>query len=357
MDVCPIIREEVYSTLQYCIEKRDLQTVDNLQNEHNVRLLDVVLQVFNDGDKSAKTKGIEFAEKYLIKSFKYTKITEVDEFYEEVFKLSLGSVVTADSNTCFALIKVIQIITKYYAPATKGDHLSILKQFIFHTNPLISKEFLEILCDIGKLKILTISSDEEAKKIKIPSAKELSTNFKAICEFLDDPTFNDFTAEEIGDNFTKIMVISSDLTLFHFKLYGTFMNQYQQKASKSKKKKQVKNTLPEIFMHVLRNSCQSLNAFLKINNVKPKISEEELEYFKERASLMEIEILETLSAILTTYNVDDPIIEPALKLFEVLDFNGQQTPDEDLSQSVLDSIFKLYDRQSEAEVSSTNIKK
>lgn len=207
---------------------------------------------------------------------------------------------------------------------------------------------MNICKEFKVIDILSVETEEESKAPKVPSSKALQDNFKKFCSFLDDSTFDVFTASEIGENFARVMIICDDVTLFNFKLYGVILGQHQQKKSKAKSKsKQGKNNLPEIFMYTLNYACIYLRAFIKKNKPKAKFSEVELGYLVDRNSSMDLEVLEAMSTILSTYNIDDPIVEPTLKLFEVLDFSDKvaKEPNEDLAKSVLDSVNKLFDRE------------
>lgn len=103
-----------------------------------------------------------------------------------------------------------------------------------------------------KINILSVEQKEENKEVSIPTAKDISDNFKHYCDFLDDPCFDGYTPAELGEFFAKGMVLSNDITLFNFKLYGSFMTEYEKK--RKSKKKALKNSLPEVFMHVLKHS-------------------------------------------------------------------------------------------------------
>lgn len=154
-----------------------------------------------------------------------------------------------------------------------------------------------------------------------PETKSLHENFKNFLTFLNDSCFDGYTPQEIGENFARVMICSEDVTVFNFKFYGVFLNQHQEK--KSKKKKQGKNSLPEIFMHILKHACHYLKSFVRFNKTKLKVSEEEFNYFKEREQNMDYELLESLSTVLSKYSIDDPIVEPTLRLFESIDFRNK----------------------------------
>lgn len=164
----------------------------------------------------------------------------------------MSNIVSTDATTGFSLLKVLKLLTKYYKPATEGDHFKTLKKFIFHTNPLIAKEFIDIMRECKSIDILTLNRDEEEKKIKEPSSKQLQENFQKFCTFLDDSCFDEYSSAEIGESFARVLICCNDVTVFNFRLYGTFLTQYQQK--KSKKKRAGKNSLPEIFMYMLKHA-------------------------------------------------------------------------------------------------------
>lgn len=84
-DICPIVREEVYSNLIHYLERRDLDTISDIKDEDHT-IIDIVLQSINDEDKSAKAKGIELVEKFLLKSFNHTPVTQSEKLYEDLLK-------------------------------------------------------------------------------------------------------------------------------------------------------------------------------------------------------------------------------------------------------------------------------
>jgi len=129
------------------------------------------------------------------------------------------------------------------------------------------------------------------------------------------------------------------------------MKHGQEKKTKSKKKLG-KNSLPEIMVHMLKHSLQYLVAFKRLNKIKSKLSEGELNYFNDRLKQMNVESLETISVILSTYRIDDPIMIPTLKLFEYLDFKDTDSPDDDLMQGIFDALKILFDREEAEEFSS-----
>lgn len=148
-DICPIVREEVYASITHYLDKREFKSLENLEAE----LANAVLRAINDEDKTAKTKGIELAEMYLQKHFKRSKVSKKDDFYEDVLRLSLTNIASSDAATCFALTKVLKLLGEHYKPLLDSENFQLLKKFIFHTNPLVAKEFIEIICKGNALNI------------------------------------------------------------------------------------------------------------------------------------------------------------------------------------------------------------
>lgn len=137
------------------------------------------------------------------------------------------------------------------------------------------------------------------------------------------------------------------MTLFNFKLYSKFMKNAQGSPSKSKKISAKKSeTLTEILVHLLRHSYEYLRNYCKS---KVKTEEEMSEFYKERQSQMCYELLENLAMILTTYKVDEPIMEPALKLFDLVEFAGIDSPDQEVINSVLSELLLIYERETNNE--------
>ena len=309
----------------------------------------LVIKAIADTDKMAKLKGIEYAEKFIAILINYQKIEKKDDFFDEVFKNWLTNIVSGDLGVWFALLKILKMISKYYSPICDDDNIKLLKLFMFHTNANVSREFIEIICEHGYLKLLPLEKNpDNNEEVKIPSAKDYQESFKMICSFIDDSWFDEYTPAEIGENLAKVLICCKDTTLFNLKLYGTFISQYQQtKKSKSKKKKNKKgqNNLQEVFVYMLKHTWQYLKAYVRNSKVKSFISEKEFEFFKEKEKNMHIEVLESLSSILSTYNVDDPIIEPTLSIFETLEFKNRDSPNDDLAKSVFTAVFKLFDRE------------
>ena len=336
-DVYPLIREEVYNTLTFYFEKREFKRVKKYSDD----LKEVVIKAIKDTDKMAKQKGIVFAEIFLRLMIDSTKISKQDEFYENVFKYWLSNIVTGDFGTWLSLLKILRLICKYYMPIYDGENFKMMKLFIFHQNTFVSKEIIEIICGYGNLKTLPLIRDlEKNEEVKIPSIKDHQESFKLICNFLDDSWFDEYTPAEIGESLSKVLICWNDTTVFNFKLYGVFMNEYQQaKKSKSKKNKKGKNSLQEIFVHMLKHVWEYLKAFTKMSKLKIKDIEKEIEFYREKEKTMHIDVLESLSAILSTYNVDDPIIEPTLSIFEALDFKNRDSPNDDLAQTVCSALL------------------
>jgi hypothetical protein len=346
IDISPVVREEIYSIVSHYIEShKDLQ----IATDYTLEAL--VLKSLGDTDRQAKLKAIELTEKFISKKFNYKEQSETDDFYDDVFKILMSNIVNSDTSSQVALVKVLKTFTKYYKPLTKGDYFKLIKKFIFHTNPVVSRNIVDIICQTKAFTILDI------EKGKI--AEEVQHNFSSICEFLDDTCFNDYEPAEIGEYFAKVMISCKDTTLFNFKLYGVLCDEHENKKNKSKKKNSNKHSLPQIFMYILKHVCQYLKAYIKINQVKLKVSQEEYDFYISKEKNMNVELLQTLSIILNTYRIDDPIVDPALKLFEVLDFKStsSEVPSDDLAHSVCDSILKLHDMEEDATEDRKNVKK
>lgn len=125
------------------------------------------------------------------------------------------------------------------------------------------------------------------------------------------------------------------------------MKNAQGSPSKSKKISAKKSeTLTEILVHLLRHSYEYLRNYCKS---KVKTEEEMSEFYKERQSQMCYELLENLAMILTTYKVDEPIMEPALKLFDLVEFAGIDSPDQEVINSVLSELLLIYERETNNE--------
>lgn len=95
-DVCPAIREEVYSCLTYYIEKQGLKNLDEIKAENDTEITDVVLHAINDKDKEAKLKGIELVTRYLEKNFSHVEVNNKEAFYENIFKIVLINLINGD---------------------------------------------------------------------------------------------------------------------------------------------------------------------------------------------------------------------------------------------------------------------
>lgn len=86
-DVCPIVREEVYSNLIHYLERRDIDSILKFKEEGtNESIIQIVIRSINDEDKSAKSKGIELVEKFLLKCFNHTPVTKPNDLYEDLLK-------------------------------------------------------------------------------------------------------------------------------------------------------------------------------------------------------------------------------------------------------------------------------
>ena len=288
-----------------------------------------------------------------------TKISKQDEFYEKVFGCWLSNIVSGDLGTWLSLLKILRLICKYYMPIYDSENFKMMKLFIFHPNTFVSKKIIEIICGYGNLKTLPLIRDfENNEEVKIPSIEDQQESFKLICNFLDDSWFDEYTPAEIGESLSKVLICWNDTTVFNFKLYEIFINEYQQaKKSKSKMNKKGKNSTQEIFVHMLKHVWEYLKAFTNMSKLKIKNIEKEIEFYREKKKTMHIDVLESLSAILSTYNVDDPIIEPTLSIFEALDFKNKDNPNDDLAQTVCSALLKLFNREIIEDKETSNLSK
>lgn len=133
------------------------------------------------------------------------------------------------------------------------------------------------------------------------------------------------------------------MTLFNFKFYASAIEDFKEKAAKSKKKTSSNLELPEILMYCLRFSSIMFKRIIKIKKDDESTSSEEKEYYDTIANSLNSDLLEILSIILTTYKVDDPILLPAIKIFDAINLklNTDNLPEKDLATSVLESLLKI----------------
>jgi hypothetical protein len=143
-DVCPSIREETFAAFTSYLEKRGGTLIQDIQSEEGSALSDIVLEAISDEDKAAKLKGIELTEIYCTQKFGSTKVTQPETFFDNVLNLSLSNAISNDTQISLSMVKIIKLLVNYYTPTTEGKNLKIIKEFIFHPNPQISKEFIQI---------------------------------------------------------------------------------------------------------------------------------------------------------------------------------------------------------------------
>lgn len=175
-DICPIVREEVYSLLtDFFTKQKYVERISTYENENDEteEIQRLILYAMIDEDKATRVKGIELAETFLRSNTKGKK-NEKSEFYQNILKLALRSLV---SNT--DILPIVKYLSESCIGLFKAEHFSILKKFIFHSNTIVSKTCLEILANCGKIKFSKLTPEA-------PSSVEITDNFKLLLTFLDD---------------------------------------------------------------------------------------------------------------------------------------------------------------------------
>ncbi|CAI2374223.1 unnamed protein product [Moneuplotes crassus] len=356
-DISPIIREQIFDSLSLFYNRVDFDVPNEFEIE-DFCMDKVFFFALKEAEKSVKFKALEFCDVYLRKRAENKNQSKDQNFDEEVFQIILSRLLkegasnqamTKGSMSESKLISPVltQILAKLceYNPSLKKDkNFERLKKMAIFSPTMLGKQILQIISKEAGLKVLRLEIQEDIGETHIPSAQDFSKNFEKICNFLNDKCLKDYSPKEVGEGFCNLMLLCGDLTLFNFKLYASNIEEFQKKLSKSKKKASKTLELPEILMYCLRHSCLVFKKIIKKKNDE-NTNPEEKEYYDKIDNSLNSDLLEILSIILSTYKVDDPILIPAIKIFDAINFklNTDNLPESDLAKTVLESLLEIND--------------
>ena len=114
------------------------------------------------------------------------------------------------------------------------------------------------------------------------------------------------------------------------------------KINSSKKRHSGENDLTEILVHVMKNAFIQLK---KSDKFTIKYDVNVLNFYSSRRKDMKLELLQKISELLSTYKIDDPIMEPTLGLFEYLDLRNMDSPDQNTMDNIWEAVKSIYERE------------
>ena len=252
-DVSAMVREQIYDCLYTFFNKLDF----SLQYSFNIEEMDIGKIVFfaiNDRDKTSRNKALLLSEKFIHQRCLSQSQELNKNFDSDMFKVCIGAILRGDTAYQLCLIRILKIICKYNPDLINKENIERLKKMALFSQVLVGREIFSIIMKETRIKFLKIEEDSDSSKVRLPTAKEFGNNFENFCKFLNDKCLREFTSQEIGESFAKLMLAGKDSTLFNFKLYATALEKYQKKSSKSRKKSNPNLNLPEILMYCLRYS-------------------------------------------------------------------------------------------------------